>query len=52
MNENQVLAARQESEAEERRRRIGRIYVLLVNLARQKRTFVQATAAASSEPGR
>jgi len=52
MNENQVLASRQESEAEERRRRIGRIYVLLVNLARQKRTAARATAAGSSEPGR
>lgn len=52
MRGSRVLASRQESEEEGRRKRIGRIHVLLVNLARQKRAAAGAASADSPEPGR
>ena len=51
MSESNVPASRLEPDAEERRRRMGRVYVMLVNLARQKRAVAQAKSADLAEPG-
>jgi hypothetical protein len=51
MSESNVPASRLETDAEERRRRMGRVYVILVNLARQKRDAAQAEPADLAEPG-
>ena len=51
MSESNVPASRLEPDAEERRRRMGRVYVILVNLARQKRTAAQAEPADLAKPG-
>ena len=51
MSETNVPASRLQPDAEERRRRMGRVYMILVNLARQKRAAAQAASADLAEPG-
>jgi hypothetical protein len=51
MSESNVPASRLEPDAEEWRKRMSRVYVMLVNLARQKRAAAQAESAYLAEPG-